>query len=126
MTMWCLPTSCLARIKQWWCLLFCASSKIKLVQFMLEDWKRPHLKEKLEGKVIYVTCGDNCFKVNTLKKVQDEVNTHMLLHAKHAAADYDSIIIVANDTYVLKKMSKKCVQLSINMCCSVGNAKILG
>ena len=36
-------------IKQWKHLLFCTSSKIKLVPFMVEDWKRPNLKEKLEG-----------------------------------------------------------------------------
>ena len=94
------------RINQWRCLLFCTSSKIKLVQFMVEDWKRSHLKEKLEGKVLYATCGDNCFKltakrldeVNELNKVQAETDTRMLLHA---AADYDSIMIVAVDTDVL-------------------------
>ena len=34
--------------------LFCTSSKIKLAPFMMKDWKRPHLKEKLEGNVLYV------------------------------------------------------------------------
>ena len=34
------------RIKQWRHLLVCASSKIKLVQFMVEDWKKPHVREK--------------------------------------------------------------------------------
>ena len=34
-------------------------------------------------------------------KVLDEADTRMLLYAKHAAADYDSIIIVADGTDVL-------------------------
>ena len=40
------------RLKQWMCLVLCDSSKPKLFQFMMEDRKRPHLKEKLEGKVL--------------------------------------------------------------------------
>lgn len=32
---------------------------------------------------------------------QEETDTCLLLHAKHAAVDYDSIIIVADDTDLL-------------------------
>ena len=75
---------------------------------MVENWKRPHLKEKLDSKVLYEKCEDKCFKltaerledVNELRMVQQEADTRMLLHTKHAAADYYSIIIiVADDTY---------------------------
>ena len=46
----------------------------------VKDWKRPHLKGKLEGKVLYVTCGDKCFKltaerseeVNEMETIQQE------------------------------------------------------
>ena len=64
-------------------------------------------------------------EVNELQKVQDEADNRMLLHAKHAAADYDSIIIVADNTDVFmlsngcsssrarirNLMPRKCVQL---------------
>ena len=83
--------------------------KSKLVKFMVEDCKRPHLGEKYEGKVLYVTSCDKCFKlsaerseeVNEVKTAQEEADTRILLHAKHAAADYGSITIVTDDTDVL-------------------------
>ena len=62
-----------------------------------------------------------------LQKVQDVADTRMLLYAKHAAADYDSIIIVEDVTDVL--MLSVAVQArndcniytysSRAMCCSV-------
>uniref|UniRef100_H3AH91 Uncharacterized protein n=1 Tax=Latimeria chalumnae TaxID=7897 RepID=H3AH91_LATCH len=65
-------------------------------------------REKLGGKVMYVTCEERCFRliqenteeVDDLKTTQEEANTCILLHAKHAAADYKSIV-VADDTDVL-------------------------
>ena len=56
-----------------------------------------------------MTCGDKCFKltaerseeVNEMKTAQEEADTRMLLHAKQAAADYDSIIVVTGDIDVL-------------------------
>ena len=65
------------------------------------------MREKLEGKVLYVTC--EVFQahsrkvrreVNERKTLQEEADTR-LLYAKQAAADYDSIIIFADDTDVL-------------------------
>ena len=59
-----------------------------------------------------MTCGDKCLKltaerseeVNELEMVQEE--THTSLHSKHAAADYDSIIIIgAGNTDVLISMA---------------------
>ena len=55
-----------------------------------------------------MTFGDSYFKlkeerldeVNELKKAQDEADTRILLHAKHAAADYDLIMNVSDDTGV--------------------------
>ena len=64
----------------------------------------------MKGKVLYATCLYNSLlkltaerldEANEQQKVQDEEDTHMLLHANHAAADYDSIITVADDTEVL-------------------------
>ena len=38
------------RIKLWRCLLACVSSKTKLVQFVVENWKRPHLRESRKAR----------------------------------------------------------------------------
>ena len=48
MTAWCLLTPCLAK-----------ESSSGGVKFIVEDWKRPQLREKLVGKVLHATCGDN-------------------------------------------------------------------
>uniref|UniRef100_H3ATB5 Uncharacterized protein n=1 Tax=Latimeria chalumnae TaxID=7897 RepID=H3ATB5_LATCH len=84
-------------------------SKTKLIQFPAEDWKNSKGK-KLGGKVMFVTCEKRCFrltqesteKVDDLKTTtQEEADTCILLHAKRIAADYKSIIVLADDTDVL-------------------------
>ena len=64
----------------------------------------------LEGKPgrqgIICDMWDNCFtltaerldEVNVLKNVQDEADTRMLFHTKHAAANYVSIIQLSQMT----------------------------
>lgn len=96
-------------IRQWRCLLSCAQSKTNLVQYLVDDWKRTEFRGKLNGKDVFVTAGEKCFKLTAhtseevpeLQSAQEEADTRMLLHANHAAAQYDSVIIVADDTDVM-------------------------
>ena len=98
MTVWCLPTLCLATDSSSGG--FCSFAlQATLVQFMVEDWKRP-ITEGIAGRQRTICDMRQLFKftaerlneVNELHKVQDEADTRMLLHAKHFDADYDSII----------------------------------
>ncbi|KAG0721774.1 hypothetical protein GWK47_000638 [Chionoecetes opilio] len=79
-------------------------------QFLVEEWKKPQHREKLEGKELYVTCEQLCFKITKeqweeapeLKSSQEEADTRLLLHALHAAeSGYKSVIITAEDTDVM-------------------------
>ncbi|KAG0717882.1 hypothetical protein GWK47_053560 [Chionoecetes opilio] len=97
-------------IQQWRKLLGSSSNKASLIKFLVEEWKKPQHREKLEGKELYVTCEQLCFKITKeqweeapeLKSSQEEADTRLLLHALHAAeSGYKSVIITAEDTYVM-------------------------
>ena len=97
-------------IQQWRKLLGSSSNKASLIKFLVEEWKAPQHREKLEGKELYVTCEQLCFKITKeqweeapeLKSSQEEADTRLLLHALHAAeSGYKSVIITAEDTDVM-------------------------
>jgi hypothetical protein len=49
-------------IKQSRKLLVSSSYKSSFIKFLLEEWKATQHREKLEGKELYVTCEQLCFK----------------------------------------------------------------
>lgn len=96
-------------IQQWKKLLCSPSNKASLIKFLVNEWKGSNLRNKLEEKVMYVTCEQLCFKltkdkweeVAELKSSQEEADTRLLLHALHAAQlGYKSVVITAEDTDV--------------------------
>lgn len=65
---------------------------------------------KIKDKVLYVTCGAECFKlirqqcteVPDLTSTQEEADTHLLLHADHAAkTGYKTLVVTAEDIDVM-------------------------
>ena len=91
-------------------LLGSSSNKANLVRFLVEEWKQAKHREKLQNKVLYVTCDDLCYKLTTehceavgeLQSTHGEADTPMLLHALHAArAGYKAVVITAEDIDVL-------------------------
>lgn len=94
---------------QWRKFLRTPENKISLIEFLVNQWKQPAKRGKLQGKSLYVTCGEKCYlftinqwtEIQTLKTTQEEADTRVLLHAWHAAEDgYRSIVITADDTDV--------------------------
>ena len=94
-------------IQQWRKLLCSAANKASLIKFLLKEWKRPEHRDELQGKTLYVTCEEVCFKIpkdqweeiTQLRCSQEEADTCMLLHALHAAeCGYKAAIIIADDT----------------------------
>ena len=57
---------------------------------------------------MFVTCGTQCFRltqndcqiVDDLSSNQEEADTCLLLHSKHAAEHYPSLVCVTDDTDV--------------------------
>lgn len=97
-------------IQQWRKLLCSAANKASLIKFLVEEWKWPEHRDKLQGKTLYVTCEEVCFKitkdqweeVTQLRSSQEEADTRIILHALPAAeSGYKAAIIIADDTDVL-------------------------
>ena len=100
------------RIKQWRSFLSEAHNKTMLIEFIAEEWKSNDSKAMIGNKTLYVTCGEKCWKitrcvtslVDELQSSQEEADTRILLHAKHASDQgYKSVVVVSEDTdvYVL-------------------------
>lgn len=96
------------RVQQWRNFLSEAENKMNLIQFITEEWKRGS-REVLGNKVLYVTCREQCWKMTSddynevpeLTSSQEEADTRLILHAKHAAENgCTSIVIVSEDTDV--------------------------
>ena len=97
------------KVKQWRGFLSYAQNKTMLVEFIREEWKSNESKSMIGQKTLFVTCGQTCWRigqmgaslVNDLKSSQEEADTRILLHAKHASDQgYTSIIVVSEDTNV--------------------------
>ena len=97
------------KIQHWRRLLKCSVSKMKLIVFMVQQWRLEKTQQKLGGKVMYVTCGEFCYqitrtnisKVDKLKTTKEEADTRILLYARHASIGMAAVIIVAEDTDVI-------------------------
>lgn len=109
------------KIKQWRRLLSSSESKTNLIKFIVQDWQKQALRTKLHSKAMYVTCESKCFKltdgtfseVEALFSTQEEADTRILLHTKHAAEVSTSVIIAAEDTDVFII----CLALSCEIAC---------
>ena len=59
-------------IRQWRKILCSPASKTNLIEFIVEEWKKAESREKLKKRILYVTCGNTCFKIT--KEMWKEVN----------------------------------------------------
>ena len=97
------PTS---QIKQWQQLLSSGDFKNKLISYLVSDWKM--FADLPNGKMLIVTDGADAFEITTtssclipeLRSNHQEADTRILLHAKHASASYDHVIVATPDTDV--------------------------
>ena len=97
------------KVKQWRSFLSEAQNKTMLIEFITEEWNSNESKSMISHKTLFVTCGQKCCRidqmgaslVNDLKSSQEEADTRILLHAKHASDQgYTSVIVVSEDTDV--------------------------
>ena len=97
-------------VVQWKKFLSSSPNKTSFIRFLLKEWKQAKYTERLRGKVLFVTCDENCYKIRhdeesiiipELGSTQEEADTRLILHSAHAAAEgYQSVILVADDTDV--------------------------
>ena len=82
--------------------------KTALIKFLCQTWKNYLYLEKLGSKILFITCGKQCFKVpkdgsevvDELATSKEEADTSTLLHTKHASSNYIYMVIVTEDTDV--------------------------
>lgn len=79
-------------VRQWRKFLAQVRNKTSLIKFLAEERKRQQYREKLNGKTLYVTRECQCWKITEegseevpeLISCQEEADTRLVLHAKHA------------------------------------------
>ena len=111
------------KIQQWRRLLRSSASKTALIKFLCQAWRNNPYPEKLGSKLLYITCEKECFKVtkdgsevvDELATSQEEADTRMLLHTKHASSNYRSMVIMTEDTDVFIIRLSVYHQISGNM-----------
>ena len=94
------------QIKQWNLLVSSNSNKNKLTQFIVNKWKS---LGNLFGNIeLYATYLQEVFRItqNTTEKIHEltsnhqEIDTRILLYARHASLSYEEIVFSTPDTYV--------------------------
>lgn len=98
------------KVVQWQKFLTASPNKTSLIHFFIQEWRQAKYTEQLGSKSLFVTCGENCYKIlhdegcvliPELCSTQEEADTRLILHSAHAAvAGFASVIIVADDTDV--------------------------
>ena len=97
-------------IQQWRRFLGEDANKTALISFLVSEWQEEVYRTKLQSKILYVTCEDQCYKItpqhveiaDDLKCTHEKADTRLLLHAEHASKNsYRSVIKVSEDTDVL-------------------------
>ena len=64
--------------------------------------------QKLHDVILMVTSGERCFRltkddvteITELRSMQEEADTRMMIHVKHAAASYRNVVVISEDTDV--------------------------
>ena len=75
----------------------------------MQEWRQTKYTERLNGKVVYVTSGDTCYKIYhqsfilglEVCSTHEEADIRLMVHAAHTArAGFQSIVLVTDDTDV--------------------------
>jgi hypothetical protein len=112
------------KIKQWRSFLSESQNKTSLIQFLTDEWKAECYKQMNGDKNLYVTSGEDCWKISSdgchkvaeLNSTQEEADTRILLHVKHAADEgYKTVIVICEDTDVFVL----CIAYSKDIPCSL-------
>ena len=97
------------KVKQFRSFLQNSQNKTSRIKFVVDHWSKLSCRSRLQHKTLYVTCGKRCYKLTTesakeeeeLQLDQEEADTRLLLHARHATKEpFNAIVISSEDTDV--------------------------
>ena len=95
-----------SKVKQWKNFLSSSENKTLLMRYLVAKLKDPVFINRLSNKELYVTEGASCFKitragcheVEELHSIQEEADTRIFLHVKHAEMNgYSNVAIHSPD-----------------------------
>ena len=86
-----------------------SESKTKLIEYLVESWKEEDSRQLLGNTSLVVNSGEQCYlitkervtEIAELRSIQEEADTRMMIHIKHATSKFGKVIIVSEDTDVL-------------------------
>jgi len=108
-------------VRQWRSYLQSSDNKTELIEFLFQEWQQPHSRSLLQSKHMFVTSKEKCIKItdSAVEDVpelccqQEEADTRVLLHGKHASdTGSAAVIFVADDTDVFLLSMAFCTQIT--------------
>ena len=97
------------KIKQFDKFLKSSANKMALIRFLGEEWKKEEYRSLLLNKSFFISCDKKCWRLTVdevsdvpeLLSDQEEADTKIFLHAKHASNEgCEELLIVSEDTDV--------------------------
>ena len=116
-------------VKQWRKFLSEVKNKTSLIKFISREWREEDCMRRLKGKTLFVTAESECWKITEkgsenvaeLTSNQEEADTRLLLHAKHAAQEgYEAVAVISEDkdVFVLLLNFSSIINTRLYMKCS--------
>lgn len=83
-------------------------NKTSLITFLVSEWRKAPYREKLQGKVLYATVNNKCYRITSqgsaevpaLQCHQEKADGRLLQHAVHATRECEAVVICLEDTDV--------------------------
>ncbi len=93
------------KIQQWRKFLLSDKNKTALIEFLAKEWQSDSYRQQLQQKQLFISYQDICIKVTSagmedcpaLHNNHEEADTKLLMHAKHAADDGITPVIIASE-----------------------------
>ena len=96
-------------IQQWRKLLCSSSNKAFLIKLLVDEWKGPKHREKLQNKMLYVTCDEVCYK---LDKEQLEEVTYWICPNLHRQKPFPWQVLPSQAVFRLEASLKAALPLT--------------
>lgn len=124
-------------VRKWRSFLAKVTNKTNLILFLVNEWRKSKYRKELREKVLYVTAGEECFRITaegselfpTLQCQQEEADGRLLLHANHAAEKgFHAVIICSEDTdvFIMSLAFRDKIKAPIfQKCGTIGRTKLI-
>ena len=108
--------------REWKSFMSNGKNKTQLIKLLLSEWQKPKFAERLHGRDLFFTCGEQCYHLTSINgrevpiepeeelfSSQEEADTRIILDCDHVSQNFSEttvIIVRSPDTDVLVLLSK--------------------